>query len=300
MLTIVIPAHNREHLIERTLQSVAAQTYRPMRVVLVDNGSTDGTLAVMRQWAEEQQAEGFSVEVIEEPRPGACAARNAGLARVTTQWTMFFDSDDTMAPNHVERALSTAAAHPRANVIGWNIRLHIADKKPCIKPFAIKHVYANCILHGTMATQRYMAHTELFRRAGGWREDVAVWNDIELGIRLLPHARMAKAHGEPTVDMYDSGAASITGINYSSKGAEREHSLDCIEANLPVALRPIVSLRRAILAGLYRHEGAADASQRLLKRALKGSSLKNRLILLLAYRLTALGLPAASHLLALL
>ncbi|MGN0223934.1 MAG: glycosyltransferase family 2 protein, partial [Muribaculaceae bacterium] len=51
-LTIVIPVYNRATIVERTLASVAAQTLRPLSVVLVDNNSTDGTLSVLQRWAE--------------------------------------------------------------------------------------------------------------------------------------------------------------------------------------------------------------------------------------------------------
>ena len=120
LITVVIPVRDRAGVVGRTLDSVAAQTLRPFSVVLVDNGSTDGTRAVLDRWQREMSAVGPDVTVISEPRPGACAARNAGLAVVRTPWVMFFDSDDVMLPGHLARAVAVALRNPAASVIGWD------------------------------------------------------------------------------------------------------------------------------------------------------------------------------------
>ena len=102
MISLVIPVRNRASIVGRTLDSVAAQTRLPDQIVLVDNGSTDGTLEVLRRWANGRS----NVQVVTEPRPGAAEARNCGLRAVTEEYVMFFDSDDTMPPRHVEEICS--------------------------------------------------------------------------------------------------------------------------------------------------------------------------------------------------
>ncbi|MDE5631667.1 MAG: glycosyltransferase, partial [Muribaculaceae bacterium] len=61
-LSIVIPVYNRGAVVGRTLQSIAAQTYRPLKVILVDNASADDTAAVLRAWQAEVSAPDFEVE----------------------------------------------------------------------------------------------------------------------------------------------------------------------------------------------------------------------------------------------
>ena len=78
MISVVIPVWNRAGMVGRTLESLAAQTVWPDRVVLVDNDSTDDTARVLRQWAMGRK----DVEVVCERVPGAAAARNCGLAAV--------------------------------------------------------------------------------------------------------------------------------------------------------------------------------------------------------------------------
>ena len=122
-ITVVVPVYNREQMARATLAGIAGQSYRPMRVVLVDNDSTDGTLAMLRHWADSVKAPDFSVEILSESIRTAAAARRKGTEAVRTEYVMFFDSDDMMQPDHVARAMRGFAAHPEADIIGWDFPL---------------------------------------------------------------------------------------------------------------------------------------------------------------------------------
>ena len=91
---IVIPVYNRERELRRTFDSVVAQTYRPIHVVLVDNGSTDGSLALCRELKGAYETDDFRITVVEEAKRGPSAARNRGLTCVTEEFVAFLDSDD--------------------------------------------------------------------------------------------------------------------------------------------------------------------------------------------------------------
>ncbi|MDE7376438.1 MAG: glycosyltransferase family 2 protein [Muribaculaceae bacterium] len=290
-VAIVIPAHNRATLLPRTLASVLAQTRRPDRVVLVDNGSTDRTPAVMRDWAAARIAEGWTVEVLTEAKPGAAAARNAGLRAVQEEWTMFFDSDDEMAPTHLALAMKCAEETPKADLIGWDVTLLLPGKRPMRKPFERFDMLFHCILDGCMATQRYMARTALFRQAGGWDESAMVWNDIELGTRLLTCKKDLMAYkltNPPTVTVHFT-EQSITGTSFSASGTEREHAIDLIEADLPPESRWMARLKRAILAGCYAREGQAEMANALATREKEEPSRFRRIGYAFARRYTAMG-----------
>ena len=84
MLTIVIPVYNRQDIVNRTLISVASQTARPLNVILVDNNSTDNTLATLSQWKSLVESDDFQITILTETQTGAAAARNCGLHNVTT------------------------------------------------------------------------------------------------------------------------------------------------------------------------------------------------------------------------
>ena len=275
-LTIVIPARNRAGLLPRTLDSVAKQTLRPLKVVLVDNGSTDGTLEVMHSWAHEDH--GIDVTVLQEQKPGAAAARNLGLSVVDTEWTMFFDSDDTMAPDHCQRAMSCSAG---VEVVGWDIMYH-AGGRQSVKRFYEKNAQFNSLFHGGMATQRYMALTSLFRRAGCWNPEVMYWNDIELGARLLAlNPRMRHAGRRITVDMYGQ-RESITGTDFSSRIEPATVALSEIAATLQGRGDAAVDVKTAILAANSAKEGSLKGHE-LFERLLEGKNWRRKLLLYAAY-----------------
>mgnify|MGYP003210853934 CR=1 FL=1 len=69
---IVIPVYNRERELRRTFDSVVAQTYRPIHVVLVDNGSTDGSLALCRELKGAYETDDFRITVVGSPEPRSC------------------------------------------------------------------------------------------------------------------------------------------------------------------------------------------------------------------------------------
>lgn len=266
-VTIVIPVHNRADIVRRTLDSVARQTVAPAGIVIVDNNSTDTSLSVVREWA----AGRHNVTVLSESTPGACAARNCGLRKVNTEWTMFFDSDDVMAPDHVEDFTRAITEHPEADLIGRDAYLNLCDGSRRRLYFSTGSCpMFNHIFRGSLSTQRYIARTRLFRDAGGWNESLTGWNDYELGIRvLLKNPRIITLGGEPSVQVFQQ-EQSITGLSFSAHPERWERSLDAIRAlfqSLPSTsaersnyLRWI-DARAMILAAQYELESrAASAS----------------------------------------
>jgi len=87
-ISVVIPSYNRKHTLERALQSVFDQTSRVDEVILVDDGSTDGSSEMVRQQFP-------SVIVLTQPNLGVSAARNHGIARARCEWIALLDSDDS-------------------------------------------------------------------------------------------------------------------------------------------------------------------------------------------------------------
>lgn len=286
-VTIVIPVLNRARVVERTLQSVEAQTFRPLRVILVDNGSTDGTLDILNRWKSEAETPMLRIDIIEEPERGAAMARNAGLAAVESEWTMFFDSDDAMRPDHVSSAMEVAASDTSVDVVGWDVMEHGLNGIKRVRHFSTESLLYNCIIHGTFATQRYFARTGLFRRAGGWNPAIKIWDDAELGIRLLEQSpRVAYRHGKPKVDVY-AGVETLTGPTFSARATEMERAIDEIERLLPGNMRYIAGMKRAILAAHYRREGIIDPVP-LLTHALHATpKLRHRVLLRMTYILNS-------------
>lgn len=245
LLGIVIPVYNRAEIVGRTLASIALQTARGFDCVLVDNGSTDGSPDVLRRWAAENATEARPVKVISEPARGAAAARNAGLRELRTPWVLFFDSDDTMRPGHIQRVLDGIAANPEADILGWDA-MYIGTG---IKAFRAHNLEWNNLFEGNMATLRWGARTRLVCEAGEWNTDVSLWDDIELGARMLslnPH--VVRLDGTPTVDVFPQDS-SISTNAYGDYLERMEPALRNIEKYLPANGSLWCDCKRAISIG---------------------------------------------------
>lgn len=100
-LSIIIPIFNRAHLIEETLNSILAQTFTDWECIIVDDGSTDNTLDVIKTYAKKD----YRFKIFKRPQTlpkGANACRNIGLENAIGNYIVFFDSDDLMTENHLE------------------------------------------------------------------------------------------------------------------------------------------------------------------------------------------------------
>jgi glycosyltransferase involved in cell wall biosynthesis len=115
---VVIPCRNEAHWIGEVLDALAAQDRLPDEVVVVDDGSTDGTREVVEQWASSRLA----VRVIAGPARGVAAALNAGIAELNTEVIVRLDGHCHPAPDYVRRAAELATA-PGVGVAGgaWTI-----------------------------------------------------------------------------------------------------------------------------------------------------------------------------------
>ncbi len=264
-LSVIIPVYNRSDVVRRTLDSVKAQTYRPLKLILVDNDSTDDSLFTLLHWCSLNRADDFIIQVASESNEGAAAARNAGLHLADTPWVMFFDSDDYMHPEHIATAFETLDENPYADIVGWDVNIHTLDDRIIRKEFVTRDCLYSCVMDGTMATQRYMVRRSLLITAGGWNDSVRVWDDIELGVRLLllPSLEIVKRKGNVYVDVF-SQRESITGTAHIDKCLRLEHAIDVIADDLPAHIRYIAWLKASVLAGLYWREGGFAESDKLM------------------------------------
>ena len=293
LFSIVIPVFNRAHLIARTLDSVAAQTFHDFELIVVDNASTDTTLDVVRDWGKAHPD--VDLVVLNEPQRGAAKARNCGLSAARGAWTLFFDSDDTMDARLLELILPLT---DRADIVGWNVRIHRLDGSVIVQKSRAKRALFHTIFNGNLSTQRYAARTDLIRSVGGWNGSLRGWDDIELGVHLLLAKPEFRILGVALVDIY-AQEESITGRRHADDPAKWESALDSISSLLHDAhnarAERWVNLRRAILAGQYTAEGNKAEGERLIGEVLSKVN-GRRWLYRFAYHHTAHGRRGAARL----
>lgn len=100
--SVIIPTYNRAEFITKSLDSVWAQTYRPIEVLVIDDGSTDSTREVVEHWIDNHGSDNFTSKYVYQKKSGAPTARNTGIEHATGRYLQFSDSDDTLEPEKLE------------------------------------------------------------------------------------------------------------------------------------------------------------------------------------------------------
>ena len=94
VVSVIVPVYNRASIVIGTLQAIKTQLYRPIELIIIDDGSNDQTAEVITLWAAAAEDRDFTVRVLKQENMGAPSARNAGLRAVTGKYIQFLDSDD--------------------------------------------------------------------------------------------------------------------------------------------------------------------------------------------------------------
>jgi len=109
MVTVIIPVYNGEEHLAKAIESALAQRYRPLEIVVVDDGSTDASLDIARSYAQ--------VRVVHQTNQGHAAARNAGLAVRRGECVAFLDADDTWHPDKLHTQMTYLDEHPELGYV---------------------------------------------------------------------------------------------------------------------------------------------------------------------------------------
>ena len=121
-ISIIIPVYNAERYLRKCIESVIAQTFKDWEMILVNDGSNDGSLAICQEYAEKDDR----IRVIDKPNGGVSSARNKGLEIANGDWITFMDSDDWLDADAFE-IYHEAAQRTGADIIKTGYRRVICD-----------------------------------------------------------------------------------------------------------------------------------------------------------------------------
>jgi glycosyltransferase involved in cell wall biosynthesis len=189
LVSVVIPARNRQALLRSTIDSVYAQTYARLEIIVIDDGSTE-PLTYERSVDRARPVTFFR----NESAVGVAAARNAGIAQAQGRFVAFLDDDDLWAPNKV--AAQVAALDGRgpawsatgAVEVDSQLRILRATRAPHNVDLSEVLLEGNVIPGGGSGV---IADRELLVEVGGFDESLAVIEDWDLWLRLAQHATFA-------------------------------------------------------------------------------------------------------------
>lgn len=185
LISVIIPVYNVEEYLRQCLDSVAAQTYRNLQIILIDDGSTDNSGSICDGYA----ASDSRMTVIHTANKGLSAARNAGLDIAKGEYITFVDSDDTVAPEYVSTLYDLLIEYKATISMATSDRLGSLKKKwlaphtiACSGFEAAKSMLYQSFIDSSSCYKLYKKHIFSNHR---FKEGI-IYEDLDLILSIIP------------------------------------------------------------------------------------------------------------------
>jgi len=180
-VSVITSAYNAQAWIGETLDSVLAQTYTRLEVIVVDDGSTDATPAIVESGAPR-------VRCMRQKRAGSAVAINAGIRASTAPVLAFVDHDDLWVPDKIERQLEALAADARLGMVYSDATVFEGERDLyCCGQVSRLHsgeVLRQLLLEDFIPSPTPLVRREVLERVGGFDESIWIANDWDMWLRI--------------------------------------------------------------------------------------------------------------------
>ena len=180
-ISVVIPTLNRINTLERALDSVINQTYKPAEIIVVDNGSSDGTLKFLREQYPK-------ITILTENKIGVSSARNKGIKKSINQWIALLDSDDAWHPRKLEIQTSMLdSALKEYNLIHtdevwFRNNKHINQMKKHKKQGG--YIFERCLSLCCISPSSVLFKKNILDKVGLFDESLPVCEDYDMWLKI--------------------------------------------------------------------------------------------------------------------
>lgn len=266
MISVVIPLYNKERQIGSTLRTVLGQTYKDFEIVVVDDGSTDGSAAEVAEFSDPR------IRLIHQQNAGVSAARNHGIEEARGEFVALLDADDEWLPDYLASQMELVGKYPQCDVFATNYQFKDTRGRttPTILrnlPFDGEHgILSNYFevassSHPPLWTSTVMARKSAFQSIGGFP------GGIKSGEDLLTWARLACRYGIA----YDKRALAtfnVEGYDVKEKPKRIPAEIDFVGAELaklaaefkPLKIRHYISHWHKMRSSVYMRLGMRGKS----------------------------------------
>ena len=265
LVSVLLPVRDGERFVREALASVLGQTLEALEVVVVDDGSTDGTRAILESFDDERLC------IVPQPRLGLVAALNRAAREAGGNHLTRMDADDVSLPDRVERQAAFLDAHPRVGLVVCGVtaideggrHLRTVVLPPDDASLRRRLLLRNPFTHGAVTVRR-----EAFERAGGYRADYGSNEDYDLWRRIARDWELAAL--PEVLYLYREHPAAVTQTDVHDRMRSREHLRDELWRD-PALLRAVRRDRdpveaRALLREALRRRRLRLAARLLLPR----------------------------------
>ncbi|MBL8227495.1 MAG: glycosyltransferase [Bryobacterales bacterium] len=265
-VSILIPCYNAERWIGQAIESALSQTWPQCELLVVDDGSTDASVSVVKSF-------GTRVRLERSNHAGGNAARNRLLDRASGEWVQYLDADDYLLPEKVARDMEFLALTRCDGVCSPVILRDEQTGKetpfPFEEPLDLTYQY---IRWGRIQTSGLLLRRHALKDAGGWKEDQPCCQEHEMLLRMMLAGKQIALHNQPGVVYRQHGTGTVSRKDPLRTIRERMALTDRLAAHLESAGRMSPLYRRALFTArlesarsAYRQD--ADFAVRIAGRA---------------------------------
>lgn len=264
-VSVIIPVYNRVKSIGRALDSVLKQTYQPKEIIVVDDGSTDGTVDYIRENYPQ-------VTVLTQANQGPSAARNRGIAHSTGEWVALLDSDDIWLPDKLRAQVQIIEKNPGLGMIGSRRYKNCYDydeqvvKRPVARAVSFFHFLKQTTCH----TSTVLLRREALEKVGLFDEKLPAAEDVDLWVRIAYYYKVVQVRQHLTAVFVSKDSISLSrkktyyyDLHVLAKwDPGQPDTLDVEKRISPIKYRRIVFNNTLLRAWrLYKHCGQAEANE---------------------------------------
>ncbi len=195
-VSIVIPVHNGEKTLRRSLQSIADQTYKDFETIVVDNNCTDASMDIAREFEDS-----INLRIIKCGPKGIVPTLNTGIFAAQSEWIARQDDDDYWYPDKLEKQMAFLEKNPEVGILGTQLRLLDPDgNEESVGTYGLYPKYptqSNAIKGGLMTGQNCICHPsvvirkDVILRVGGYSDQFPLAEDMELWMKAIPFTAFA-------------------------------------------------------------------------------------------------------------
>ncbi|WP_339783404.1 glycosyltransferase [uncultured Marinobacter sp.] len=183
LVSVIVPVYNRAHLVSEAIQSILSQTYESVEIIIINDGSTDGSLSILRDYERKFPEQ---IRVIDQPNQGQIIARNNGVKIAQGKYIAFLDSDDIWLERKLERQMSlfgpgVGLVYSGTEIIneeGKTIRVEPADENMS------GNIYPQLLVKNRMTGGTVVVTAEALKRVGVFSTDFRAAENWDLWLRI--------------------------------------------------------------------------------------------------------------------
>ena len=178
-ISVIIPTYNRYELLKRAIQSILNQTYSVDEIMVIDDGSTDNTKDIQKDFPE--------IIYIYQENQGVSCARNIGIQRAKNEWIAFLDSDDEWHPEKLQKQVAFHQNNPDI-LMSYTAEKWVRDGKVVKIPKKYKKIGKDAFIENlsycNIAPSSVIIHNSLIKKIGFFDESLEVCEDYDLWLRI--------------------------------------------------------------------------------------------------------------------